>query len=247
MSHLVSTPVESQLVREGLRTVGTWHASPPQRSSLVVATPGMRVCARVLSFPAHPDFFFAAHPPAHGPPCPGVGTFSNRWWPTAERGFFPLLLATLLPSSRFFFRRCAPPLSLVPLSRRCPIHPPQAGVATCSTLFHLIRGHKLLPRPLRTRKKTRSEREIPGGWKSTRDRTTTEARGMLRVSFARVPQIAPRRFFTPNPPLLSFTVPFRSDLSFSLFPIAFPHPLATPYSLVARRFFRAGTLHRVKS
>ena len=51
------------------------------------------------------------------------------------------------------------PLSPVPLSHRCPIHSPQTGVATCSKLFHLIRGHKLLPHSLYTVTEKREERE----------------------------------------------------------------------------------------
>lgn len=51
------------------------------------------------------------------------------------------------------------PLSPVSLSHRCPIHPPQTGVATCSALFHLIRGHKLLPRSLYTGTRKKKEKE----------------------------------------------------------------------------------------
>lgn len=79
-----------------------------------------------------------------------------------RRSFFPsLAFHPFSPVFLFFpvsFFLQVHPLSPVPLSHRCPIHSPQTGVATCSKLFHLIRGHKLLPRSLYTATEKREER-----------------------------------------------------------------------------------------
>lgn len=171
-------------------------------------------------------FFFPApfHPQARDPPREGT-FFLTGGGPQRRRFFYftpplshstpstvfpPLSLSRLFLSPLFFlffslslFFLQVHPLSPVPLSHRCPIHPPQTRVATCSTLFHLIRGHKLLPRSLYTVEK-----------KEKRERERGKASRSINYFFS---------FF-----------PFFSLLQ----------PLFAP---CLSRFFRAGTLHGVKS
>ena len=145
----------------------------------------VRVCACVPASPFFsPLFFFPFLFPCPFPSPSARSTtggyfFSNRWWPTeaplflfhpSSLAFHPfhcfssslslslLFLSPFFPSFFLFFLQVHP-LSPVPLSHRCPIHPPQTRVATCSTLFHLIRGHKLLPRSLYTVEKKGEERQ----------------------------------------------------------------------------------------
>lgn len=145
----------------------------------------VRVCACVPASPFFsPLFFFPFLFPCSFPSPSARSTtggyfFSNRWWPTEAPLFlfhpsslafhpfhcfsssfslslpsFPLAFFSLFFS--LFFTGA--PIIPVSLSHRCPIHPPQTRVATCSTLFHLIRGHKLLPRSLYTVEKKGEER-----------------------------------------------------------------------------------------
>lgn len=84
-------------------------------------------------------------------------------------------------------------------------------MATWSTLFHLIRGHKLLPRPaLHGHGKKSRGRE--------RERTSEQGDGKTgrRVSFTRVPQIAPRRLFFFFHSTTSATVYLSLSLSLAL-------------------------------
>lgn len=188
-------------------------------------------CARaflplVFLFIFFPPFFPAPfHPQARDPPREGT-FFLTGGGPQRRRFFyftpplshstpstvFPplsLSLSRLFLSPLFFlffslslFFLQVHPLSPVPLSHQCPIHPPQTRVATCSTLFHLIRGHKLLPRSLYTVEKKGEERE----------------RGKASRSI---------------------------NYFFSFFPFfSLLQPLFAP---CLSRFFRAGTLHGVKS
>lgn len=194
----------------------------------------MRACARaflplVFLFIFFPLFFSCPFPSPSARSTTGGYFFSNRWWPTeaplflfhpSSLAFHPfhcfsssslsLFLSHLFLSPLFFlffslslFFLQVHPLSPVPLSHRCPIHPPQTRVATCSTLFHLIRGHKLLPRSLYTVEK-----------KEKRERERGKASRSINYFFS---------FF-----------PFFSLLQ----------PLFAP---CLSRFFRAGTLHGVKS
>ena len=113
------------------------------------------------------------------------------------------------------------PLSPVPLSHRCPIHSPQTGVATCSKLFHLIRGHKLLPRSLYTVTEKREERE------RERERENERGKAGRPFSFAFRKLLCTAFFlffdptYSPSPslslsfcPPLSSSVPLRSSSVF---------------------------------
>ena len=156
-------------------SVYCWHvarfATPIHSLSSLVESHVLPCTCKYVRARVPGSRFFSSHPLARDPP--REGTFSNRWWPTAAQFFF-LFLASSTPSTLFFFFLHSlslslsflqvHPLSPIPLSHRCPIHPPQTGVATCSELFHLIRGHKLLPRSLYTatekkRNKRAKERE----------------------------------------------------------------------------------------
>lgn len=147
---------------------------------------GAYACARAflplrffLLFFSFPSFFPAPfHPQARDPPREGT-FFLTGGGPQRRRFFYftpplshstpstvfpPLSLSLSLlflsPFFSFFFSLffTGAPIIPVSLSHRCPIHPPQTRVATCSTLFHLIRGHKLLPRSLYTVEKKGEER-----------------------------------------------------------------------------------------
>lgn len=132
---------------------GTCHA--PQNFSRRTNTARMCVYRRFFSSPLHS---IALH---------GRDAFSNRWWPMAT--FFPLffcLSARCVPCicfSRFFFAflqvHPLSGISLSPIGVLFIFHGPWPA-ALSSTLFHLIKGHKLPARsPYNDEKKEERKRE----------------------------------------------------------------------------------------